>query len=152
MKCVERTGRIVDTHSNNKSDLLPYHPSPSLSLSPLSPSLPLSLSPSLPLSLSPSPSSLPLPLVATSLQYEGVFLVTEDYPHGEENIFRTGDRILAVGDTYVRGMSPDSFQELLEVTSILALASGCIIAKLYFEIGQNIRELWPKFKGPGEVK
>ena len=48
------------------------------------------------------------------LQYEGVFLITEDYPAGEETIFRSGDRILAVGDTSVRGMSPDSFQELLE--------------------------------------
>jgi hypothetical protein len=52
---------------------------------------------------------------AAALQYEGVFLVTEDYPPGEETIFRSGDRILAVGDTSVRGMSPDSFQELLEV-------------------------------------
>jgi hypothetical protein len=51
---------------------------------------------------------------AHSLQYEGVFLVTEDYPPGEETIFRCGDRILAVGDTSVRGMSPDNFQELLE--------------------------------------
>lgn len=55
------------------------------------------------------------PAVAHSLQYEGVFLVTEDYPPGEETIFRTGDRILAVGDTSVRGMGPDDFQELLEV-------------------------------------
>ena len=43
-------------------------------------------------------------------------MVTEDYPPGEEKtIFRSGDRILSVGDTSVRGMSPDDFQELLEV-------------------------------------
>ena len=44
--------------------------------------------------------------------------MTEDYPPGEETIFRSGDRILAVGDTSVRGMSPDDFQELLEVRTL----------------------------------
>ena len=44
-------------------------------------------------------------------------MVTEDYPPGEEKtIFRSGDRVLAVGDTSVRGMGPDDFQELLEVS------------------------------------
>ena len=46
-------------------------------------------------------------------------MVTEDYPSGEEKtIFRTGDRILAVGDTSVRGKGPDDFQELLEVCGV----------------------------------
>ena len=38
---------------------------------------------------------------AHSLQYEGVFLVTEDYPPGEETIFRSGDRILSVGKAII---------------------------------------------------
>ena len=47
-------------------------------------------------------------------------MVTEDYPPGEEKtIFRSGDRVLAVGDTSVRGMGPDDFQELLEVSCLI---------------------------------
>ena len=68
---------------------------------------------------SPSPPPLPPPPVASALQYEHVFLVTEDYPPREDNvIFRAGDQILAIGDTPVRGKTPDDFADLLETEAV----------------------------------
>ena len=61
----------------------------------------------------------PPTLVANALQYEHVFLVTEDFPPGEDNvIFRAGDQILAIGDTLVRGKTPDDFAELLQTEAV----------------------------------
>lgn len=77
--------------------------------------LPLPLSSSFP---PPSPPP-PPPPVSNALQYEHMFMVTEDYPPGEESmIFRAGDRILAIGDTSVRGKTPEEFGELLQTEAV----------------------------------
>ena len=66
--------------------------------------------------------------------------MTEDYPPGEETIFRSGDRILAVGDTSVRGMSPESFQELLEV-NVHSIFCTCPCSSVGRALAWEVRSL-----------
>ena len=55
--------------------------------------------------------------VSNSLQYECCYNITDDYPPNSDPsniIFRTGDKIVQIGDTSVKDKGPDDFALLLQ--------------------------------------
>ncbi len=65
----------------------------------------------------PSPSTHTHTTVSSSLQYECLYQVTGDYPPSSDPsniIFRTGDKIVQIGDTSVKDKGPDDFALLLQ--------------------------------------